>query len=322
VDAIERRLKLTINRLSHKALLNGFSFSAAKTQCVHFLRLRGVHPPPVFCLNNHALPVVPSAKFLGLVLVSKLSWEPHLRQLRASCERSLNVLCVLSGGSWGEDRTVMLRLYCSLVRSKLDYGSFIYRSATYAKLHILDPVHHAVIRLETAACRTRPAVSLYAESGEPSLSVRRNVLLCSYASKLAALIHHPSHSAFFRPAFRNHYERNTTSSWPAGLRFQQLLSDLHVTLPTVAPHEQMPVPPWFLFKATFNLRLTKYGKSTIPAKLFRRHFAEVTSKYPDHTHIFTNGSVIQGSTGCSFVFDSRLFIFQLRPLCSIYTAEL
>jgi ribonuclease HI len=48
----------------------------------------------------------------------------------------------------------------------------------------------------------------------------------------------------------------------------------------------------------------------------------VTSKYPDHTHIFTDGSVIQGSTGCSFVFDSRRFIFHLHPLCSIYTAEI
>jgi hypothetical protein len=71
--------------------------------------------------------------FYGLVLDSKLSWEPHLRQPRASCERSLNVLCVLSGASWGEDRAVMLRLYRFLVRSKLDYSSFIYGSATQAK---------------------------------------------------------------------------------------------------------------------------------------------------------------------------------------------
>jgi hypothetical protein len=49
-----------------------FLFLCAKTQCVYFLRFRGVHPPPVLCMNNHALPVVPSAKFLGLVLDSRL----------------------------------------------------------------------------------------------------------------------------------------------------------------------------------------------------------------------------------------------------------
>jgi hypothetical protein len=163
MDAIELRLQLTINRLLHWALQNGFSFSAAKTQCV--LRLWGVHQPPVLYLNNHASPVVPLAKFLGLVLDSRLSWEPHLRQLRATCERSLNVLRVLSGVSWGGDCTAMLRLYRSLVCSKLDYGSCIFGSATQAKLRILDPVHHVGIRLATAAFRTSPVVSLRAESG-------------------------------------------------------------------------------------------------------------------------------------------------------------
>jgi ribonuclease HI len=84
----------------------------------------------------------------------------------------------------------------------------------------------------------------------------------------------------------------------------------------------MCVPPWLLLKATFDLSLAKYGKSTIPAELFRRHFAEVTSKYPEYTHIFTDGSVSQGSTGCSFFFDSRPFTFHLHSFCTIFTAEL
>jgi ribonuclease HI len=63
----------------------------------------------------------------------------------------------------------------------------------------------------------------------------------------------------------------------------------------------MCVPPWLLFKATYDFSLTKY---------------------PDHTHIFTDGSVIQGSTGCSFVFGSRHFIFHQHPFCTIFTAEL
>jgi hypothetical protein len=56
------------------------------------------------------------------------------RWLRVKCERSLNVLKVLSGKSWGGDRTVMPRLYRSLVRSKLDYDCFVHGSATKSKL--------------------------------------------------------------------------------------------------------------------------------------------------------------------------------------------
>jgi hypothetical protein len=40
--------------------VNGFSFSAAKTQCVHFTRLQAVQPPSDLFLNSSALPF-PSA---------------------------------------------------------------------------------------------------------------------------------------------------------------------------------------------------------------------------------------------------------------------
>jgi hypothetical protein len=57
-----------------------------------------------------------------------------------------------------------------------------------------------------------------------------------------------------------------------GLHFQQLPSDLHVTLPTVVPHKKMSVPPWLFFKTTFDFSLTKYGKSTTSAELLTEAF--------------------------------------------------
>jgi len=42
---------------------NGFKFSETKTVCVHFCRLRKVHPDPVLLLNGTQIPVVEQAKF-------------------------------------------------------------------------------------------------------------------------------------------------------------------------------------------------------------------------------------------------------------------
>jgi hypothetical protein len=106
IDTIERRLQLAVNHLLHWALENGFSFSRTKSQCVHFTRLRGLHPHPTLFLQNSALPLVPSVKFLGLLLDNKLSWKPHLRWLRVKCQGSLNILIVLRERSWGGDTTV------------------------------------------------------------------------------------------------------------------------------------------------------------------------------------------------------------------------
>jgi hypothetical protein len=100
-------------------------------------------------LRNRVLPFVSTRKFLGLILDSKLSWEPHTRYLRVKCERSLNILGVLSGRSSGADRTVMLRLHRALIRSKTDYGSFVYGSAKKSTSSTLDPVHNTGLRLET-----------------------------------------------------------------------------------------------------------------------------------------------------------------------------
>ena len=75
--------------------------------------------------------------------------------------------------SWGADRTTLLKLYRSLVRSKLDYGCFIYGSARKSYLQMLDPIHNQGLRLALGAFRTSPVASLYVEADEPSLYSRR-----------------------------------------------------------------------------------------------------------------------------------------------------
>ena len=43
---------------------------------------------------------------------------------------------------WGADRTVLLRLYRSLIRSKLDYGCCIWSSARKSYLKKLEPIQN------------------------------------------------------------------------------------------------------------------------------------------------------------------------------------
>ena len=87
---------------------------------------------------------------------------------------------------WGADRTVLLQLYLSLIRSKLDYGSIVYGSARKSYLLELDTLHHQGLRLALGAFRTSPVESLYVEAEEPSLYLRREKLALQYATRLAA----------------------------------------------------------------------------------------------------------------------------------------
>ena len=94
---------------------------------------------------------------------------PHIKYLRAKCLKALNLLKVLSHTSWGADRTVLLHLYRSLIRSKLDYGAIVYGSARKSYLAMLTTVHHQGLRLALGAFGTPPIESLYVEADEPSL---------------------------------------------------------------------------------------------------------------------------------------------------------
>ena len=90
--------------------------------------------------------------------------------------KSIKPLKVLSHTSWGADRTTLLHLYRSLIRSKLDYGFILYGSARKSYLQMLDTVHNQGLRLELGAFRTSPVSSLNVEADEPSLWLRREKL--------------------------------------------------------------------------------------------------------------------------------------------------
>ena len=136
---------------------------------MHFCHLRKAHNDPILTLDGTPIPVVEENKFLGVIFDRKLSFIPHIKQLKAKCQKALNLLRVVAHTDWGADRKVLLNLYRTIIRSKLDYGSIIYGSARKSYLEMLDPIHHQGLRLALGAFRTSPSESLLAKANEPSL---------------------------------------------------------------------------------------------------------------------------------------------------------
>ncbi|GFV81578.1 putative RNA-directed DNA polymerase from transposon X-element [Trichonephila clavipes] len=139
---IERQLQTTVNRLVKWCDQNGHTISPFKSSCVHFCRKRNLHPDPSIHIGNIQIPVVSAVRFLGIIFDSKLTFLPHVLYLRKKCERSLNILKVLSNTLWGADRVSLLRVYQALILSRLDYGCVVYGSARASVLKRLDTVHH------------------------------------------------------------------------------------------------------------------------------------------------------------------------------------
>ncbi|GFO17312.1 RNA-directed DNA polymerase from mobile element jockey [Plakobranchus ocellatus] len=122
---LERTIQLCINNVQKWVSENGFRFSVSKTTCVHFHRQR-IYTEPALHLDGQPIPVKGEAKFLGVVFDSKLNFSSHVKYLKKKCLKALNLLRVVGHTDWGADRATLLKLYRTLVRYKLDYGSVIY----------------------------------------------------------------------------------------------------------------------------------------------------------------------------------------------------
>ena len=140
----------------------------------------------------------------------------------------------MSNQEWGADKSVLLNLYRSLIRSKLDYGSIVYGSARPSYLKMLNTIHHQGLRLALGAFRTSPVDSLYVEAGELPLEERRIKLSLQYLIKLKSTPSNPAYNCVFHPEFEQKYSRNSKTIAPLGIRMKEHLEELGIPLDIVS----------------------------------------------------------------------------------------
>ena len=322
MHTIERQLQQCLNKIQKWALENGFKFSKTKTQCMHFCQLRGLHNDPVLKLDGVEIPVVDQYKFLGVIFDRKLSFIPHINYLKAKCHKALQLLRVVAHTDWGADKSTLLKLYKSLVRSKLDYGCFIYGSARKSYLRCLDSIHHLGLRLALGALRTSPVESLYVEANEAPLSLRREKLALQYYTKLQSCLSNPSSDCTINPKYQDIFARKESAIPTFGIRIQSLLENSNI--PNNNVHESIipEVPPWTLYRPKVNLHLSHFSKSETPSHIFIQKFNEIKDEHSYCTTIYTDGSKDNNRVGCAAIVNNLTIKERLPSNASIFTSEI
>lgn len=322
-SSCERQLQLAINKISKWADENGFRFSAEKTVCVPFSLRRGISLDPALEINRTPIVVKAEHKFLGIIFDKKLNFNSHLQQLKQKCLKSLNILKVLSHKTWGSDRKVLLRLYNSLVRSRLDYGAIVYNSARPSSLKMLDPVHHLGLRLATGAFRTSPVLSLYVESHQMSLAKRRQYLGLSYASRIMSDLDHPTFTNLQRSRYARLFENKPRTVRPLSFRVgsdqESLELDLHGIELLKKP---LRIAPWELLPVFCDWTFTRFSKHSVSPLIIQQEFVELQKKYSNYVHFYTDGSKSSSSVGTAVYSEEFTKAQRLEGMASIFTAEL
>jgi ribonuclease HI len=323
MTTIERQLQLNLNTLQRWSNENGFKFSKNKTVCMHFHPPRIFQPDPTLRLNGSIIKVVDQYKFLGVLFDSKLSFIPHVKELKTRCFKSLNLLKVVSNLSWGGDSTVLLRLYRAVTRSRLDYGCIVYGSARPSYLRCLNTIHHQGLRLSLGAFRTSPVESLYVLAKEPSLTLRRIKLSLQYIVKLAACPNNPAFESVFHPKFEHVYEAKQKAIRPLGLRMKYYLDIINKESYIIEEVEVPRIAPWKLSRPVSILDLAKFKKSSTSPLEFQEKFDNIRLRFLTHKFLYTDGSKDGLSTGYAVTSRSTNYCNERIPdVCSIFTAEL
>ena len=161
-------------------------------------------------LDGNNIKYVTQQKYLGLIIDGpKLSWKPHIEYLSSRCTGKVNLMKGISGQQWGADRTMLSRIYTALIRSRIDYGSIFYDSASTTSLKHIDKIQNICLRIITGARRSSPITSLEVESNFPPLRYHREKLKLKYYCRLAEL---PDSTPVVEELFTK-YPRMLTYHW-------------------------------------------------------------------------------------------------------------
>jgi hypothetical protein len=78
-----------------------------------------------FKLHNETIPSCESLKFLGITFDLGLNFLEHVKDIKKKCINRLNIIKILSNKKWKLNHKTLTSIYLALIRSIMDYSSFI-----------------------------------------------------------------------------------------------------------------------------------------------------------------------------------------------------
>ena len=147
---------------------------------------RVTKPRPVQFLGQ-PIQWVDTARYLGMIHDSRLTWSSHIVQVRRKAAQRLRVLgSILHRRSGLSIRNGVL-LYKQLIRPMMDYACPIWRSASCSHVRKLQVLQSKCLRIATGAPRYISNVQIHEDLGVPFFAEHIRALTESYDSKLAGV---------------------------------------------------------------------------------------------------------------------------------------
>ena len=319
---LETKLQSAINTISRWLKQNGFTISKNKTVLIHFKNKDYHLLKPKLQINGNYIPVVDKHKFLGITFDEKLTYTHHIMDLKSRCTKSINLLKVLSSTNWGANRKTLLMIYRALIRSKIDYGNYIYQVARNYYLKQLYVIENEALRLCLGAYKTTPINSLHVEANEPNFQHRSLSNGMSNACRILANPLNPCYYSIRIPSLTRLFTlHNHTIKPTLGIRLIPHFKKANLNPSIISKNIIPDIPPWTITKPTIYLTLASFKKSHHEPNFFIEKMNRFISHYKDYTCIYTDGSKRDERSAAAAVCPGITFTNRLPEGSSIFSAE-
>ncbi|KAF2350072.1 Ribonuclease H domain [Trinorchestia longiramus] len=150
----------------------GLKINLLKNKCMLFTNKR-INPLPI-TVGGQQLEFTKQLKYLGDMLDSpQLHWHHQVEYLKQSCATLLNLLQSISHRHWGADRELLIYLYKTLIRSRLDYAAPLYDSGSQRST--------TGLKVETYICTDVLPTSVSSETNQNVLQMYHELIDTNYS---------------------------------------------------------------------------------------------------------------------------------------------
>jgi ribonuclease HI len=264
----------------------GFRVSESKTVAVVFARKK-INITDKLKYNGSNIPVADTVKFLGVHFTYNLNWRQHIEYIEKKCGSKLNLMRIVTGSKWGANSAALLKIYRTLIRPLLLYGSVAFNNAQPYTLKRLDQIQFKALKLAAGALSGTPLSDLLVHTGELSLALQRQNKLINLAIKISA-IPNTGNKNMLIDHWANYYQKGSAVKQT----LYQFTSDFKKTIEylTIDDYHVAPSPPWNLREPVIDDSLHgEINKSLNPHPIVASALAKIDQDC-SHLQIYTDAS--------------------------------
>ncbi|XP_066585913.1 uncharacterized protein [Prorops nasuta] len=266
----------------------GLSLSPEKPILIHFNK-KGIKPGSCSIkINGHKIFSSESTKFLGIIYDFQYNFKAQIDEIRRKSFNKLNLLKFISGIRWGANTSTLLTLYKSLIRSGIDYNSFIYFPKKQRDLLAIEKIQFSAIRISMGYRISTPTNILLGESKICLLQHRSKFLCNKFIAKcisinssfISSRVRQLMFSPLLEPLIKSSHSCLTSCIKNVRSYYQSIRTDIKLT-PFLTDY-----CPSYSFDTDTSLGLL-LKSSPSPNLLFLDHLSYLP---PNTITIFTDGS--------------------------------